>query len=256
VWPGNQTADLVSRALIRKLNRKEINMTIKYHFFGREIQIDRGLSNRKALNDGLAKVGFDENRSLFLNQIHSDKVCIIDSPDKIYGDQNLPKADAIVTNQPNINIGIVTADCAPILFFCARSNIIAAAHAGWKGAKAGIVKNTIMAMKGLGATDIQAVIGPMIQQESYEVSQEFYQEFLQEDKENNRFFMSGKESNKFQFDLNDYVKDRITEAKVENIQNLRTDTYADKDNYFSYRRSTHKNEVDCGRNVAVIGSVC
>lgn len=227
-------------------------MTIKYHFFGREIKIDREMSDRKVLNEGLKKGGFGDNRSLFLNQIHSNKICVIDSPEKIHGDQNLPKVDAIVTNQTNINIGVVTADCAPILFFCKKSNIIAAAHAGWKGAKAQIIKNTINAMKDLGATNIEAVIGPMIQQESYEVSKEFYEDFLKEDKGNQLFFALGKEENKFQFDLNEYVKDRINEMKIGNIQNLKTDTYVNEDKYFSYRRSTHKNESDCGRNVSVI----
>ena len=229
-------------------------MTIKYHFFGTEIEIDRELSNRGILNDGLAKEGFGDNRSLFLNQIHSNKVCIIDSVEKIHGDQNLPKADAIVTNLADINIGVVTADCAPVLFFCEESNVTAAAHAGWKGAKLGVIQNTIMAMQELGASNIRSVIGTMISQESYEVSKEFYDEFISDDLANKVYFIAGKSTDKFLFDLNKYVEDRLRKSGVQNIKNLKTDTYQSEGKYFSYRRTTHKNEEDCGRNVSLINA--
>ncbi|MBL6664875.1 MAG: peptidoglycan editing factor PgeF [Rickettsiales bacterium] len=230
-------------------------MTIKYHFFGTEVKINRDLENREPLNKSLTQKGFQTKHTLLLNQIHSNNVCVIDTENKIYGDQNLPKADAIVTNQPNINIGVITADCAPILLYCKQSNIIAATHAGWKGAKAGIIKNTISKMKELGAAEIQAIIGPMIQQDSYEVSKEFYDDFLSENLENKEFFISGKLVDKFQFDLNGYVENKLRKSGIENIQNSKIDTYSGFDKYFSYRRANHQNKKDCGRNISIINVV-
>ena len=227
-------------------------MTIKYHFFGKEIQISRQLDNRESLNKNLLQQGFTTNHTLLLNQIHSDKVCVVDHKNKIHANQNLPKADAIVTNQPNINIGIVTADCAPILLYCAKTNIIAATHAGWRGAKSGIIENTISQMQQLGAITINAIIGPMIQQPSYEVSKDFYDSFLEESPTNIRFFTPGKSPNKFQFDLNIYVEQKLKSANISTITNPQTDTYQNSQQYFSYRRSTHQNQPDCGRNISII----
>lgn len=230
-------------------------MTIKYQFFGKEIQIRRQLDNRESLNNNLSQQGFNTSYTLLLNQIHSDKVFVVDQKDKIYANQNLPKADAIVTNQPNINIGIVTADCAPILLYCAQTNVIAATHAGWRGAKLGIIENTILEMKRLGATTIDAIIGPMIQQTSYEVSKDFYDSFLEEDPANIRFFIKGKSFDKFQFDLNGYVENKLRSANSTNIQNPKIDTYSQADKYFSYRLATHKSLADCGRNISIISNV-
>ena len=148
-------------------------MAIKYHFFGKDCIIDRALTNREDLTQKLDIQGLKANHMLFVNQIHGAEAVIVDSKEKIYGTQNLPKADAIVTNLPNVAIGIITADCSPILLRDEEKNIIAAVHAGWRGAKLGVIKSTIAAMQSLGAQNIKAVIGPMIAQQSYEISQEF-----------------------------------------------------------------------------------
>lgn len=227
-------------------------MTIKYHFFGKEVQINRELENRESLNENLGIQGFLTGKTLLLNQIHSNQVFVVDDESKIYGEQNLPKADALVTNQKNVNIGIVTADCGPILLFCEKSNIVGAVHAGWKGAKSGIIANTISEMKKLGGVEINAVIGPMIQQYSYEVSKDFYEDFLSEDLANKKYFITGKSADKFQFDLNCYVEDRLKKSGVKNIQNSKIDTYSNSQKYFSYRLATHDNKVDCGRNISVV----
>lgn len=227
-------------------------MTIKYHFFGQDVNIKRDLKDRDHLNQNLIKQGFKNQKTLFLNQIHSAKVTIINSPEQIYSNQNLPKADSIITNQKNINIGLITADCAPILFFCDKSQIIAATHAGWRGAKSGVINNTINAMQDLGATNISAIIGPMIQAKSYEISQDFYDDFLEESKDNKKFFITSTKAGKYYFDLNEYCVNKIRNCAVTNIQNNKIDTYQNNQKYFSYRRATQQNIEDCGRNVALI----
>ena len=227
-------------------------MTIKYNFFGKNCLIERDLEDRENLNDSLKEAGFESVKTLFVNQIHSDKVVVIDSPQKIYGEQNLPKADAIISNQTNINIAVITADCAPILLFDEKNKIIGAVHAGWKGAKLGIIKNAVFEMKNLGAKNIKAVTGPMIQQKSYEVSQDFYDDFLLENKENEQFFLKGKIDGKYLFNLNSYVENKLIEEGIEEIQNQKIDTYQEEEKYFSYRRATHQTLIDCGRNVSAI----
>ncbi len=225
---------------------------MKYHFFGRELKINRDLEDRKNLAENLKIQGFANNEVLFLNQIHSNQVVVIDSKDKIYGSQNLPKADAIVTNLANVNIGVISADCTPILMFDDENKIIAAAHAGWRSAKGGVVENTVLAMRNLGAKNISAILGPTIQQDSYEVSKEFLDEFLLENLDNKKFFKSGLAPEKYLFDLPGYVEEKLINLGVKNIKNDKIDTYQNSEKYFSFRRSTHLKEADCGRNVSVI----
>lgn len=227
-------------------------MKAKFHFFGKDCLIDRVLSNRAEIEASLRKQNISATNILMLNQVHGIEVVIIDSPEKIYGTQNLPKADGLVTNLPNIALGIFTADCSPILFFDEEKKIIGAAHAGWRGAKLGIVDSIVFAMKKLGAKNIKAQIGPMIQQESYEVSQDFFDDFLQDDLENKKFFQSGKKPNKHLFNLPQYIEEKLRIAGISEIENCQIDTYKNSEKFFSFRRSTHLNEVDCGRNVSVI----
>lgn len=227
-------------------------MSIKHHFFGKDCVIDRGLSDRADIGRALLAKNFTTTKALFVNQIHGAEVLVVDASEKIHGDQNLPKADALVTNLPNLIIGVITADCGPILFFDEEEKIIGAAHAGWRGAKSGVIAATIAAMKKLGAKNISAIIGPMIQQESYQISQEFFDDFVAEDATNKKFFADGKEAGKYQFDLPSYVEKKLHEAGVSKIENQRIDTYANDKEFFSFRRSTHLEEKDCGRNVSVI----
>jgi polyphenol oxidase len=227
-------------------------MSVKFHFFGRDCLIDRALQNRAELETQLRKQNISATNILMLNQVHGAEVVIIDAPEKIYDTQNLPKADALVTNLSNIALGLFTADCSPILFFDEEKKIIGAAHAGWRGAKLGIIDSTVLAMKKLGAKNIQAKIGPMIQQESYEVSQDFFNDFLEESAENKKFFQSGKTSDKYLFDLPKYIEQKLRAAGISKIENCQIDTYKNAEKFFSFRRSTHLKEIDCGRNVSVI----
>jgi len=227
-------------------------MNVRHHFFGKELVIDRELKNRINLKNSLKKQQFCSKHTLLLSQIHSAKVEVVTRKEQIWGEQNLPKADAIVTNLAEISMGIVTADCAPVLLLDREKNIIAALHAGWRGAKLGIIANVLKEMKKLGAGNITAIIGPMIQQRSYEVSQDFLDEFLKEDPKNKIFFKDKKIPEKYLFDLNAYVEAKLKQSLVSKIINEKIDTYENEDKYFSYRRTTHKNEPDCGRNISVI----
>ncbi len=227
-------------------------MSIKYHFFGKDCVIARDLADRSNLELELHEKNISFESILFVNQVHGAEVVTVDSAKKIHGNQNLPKADALVTNLSNIVLGVITADCSPILFFDAEKKIIAAAHAGWRGAKSGVISSTISEMKKLGAENIEAIIGPMIQQKSYEVSREFLDDFLQEDLANKSFFVECATAQKYCFDLPSYVEKKLRESGIAKITNQRTDTYENEQDFFSFRRSTHRGEKDCGRNVSII----
>lgn len=227
-------------------------MSVKYHFFGKECVINRALSDRHELNKALAREEFNGDAVLLINQVHGPDVVVIDDRLKIYGDQDLPKADAIVTNLKNIVVGVITADCSPILLFDEDQKIVAAAHAGWRGARFGVIESVIKAMRNLGAKKIIAKIGPMIQQDSYEVSADFYADFLAENGSNKEFFKNALQPDKYLFDLPAYVEKKLKICGAEMIENLGFDTYKNEEKYFSFRRSTHRQEKDCGRNVSVI----
>ncbi|MBU6141264.1 MAG: peptidoglycan editing factor PgeF [Proteobacteria bacterium] len=227
-------------------------MTIKYHFFGKECLIARDLADHSNLERKLCEKNISFDAILFVNQIHSAAVVTIDSVEKIHGNEILPRADGLVTNLSNIVLAIFTADCAPILFLDAEKKIIAATHAGWLGAKSGVISSTISAMKKLGAENIEAIVGPMIQQESYEVSQEFFDDFLNEDLANKSFFVEAGSAEKHYFNLPAYVEKKLRESGITKITNQRTDTYKNEEDFFSFRRSTHRSEIDCGRNISII----
>lgn len=230
-------------------------MAIQHYFFGKECLIDRALTNYSDLNKNLAAQNLISPHPVaFLNQIHSSDIFVIDDKSKIPSSTNRPKADAIVTNLKNLTIGLFTADCAPILFFDETNSVIAAAHSGWQGAFKNITKNTIDAMLKMGAKigNIQTIIGPTIQQKSYEISQEFYDRFMSEGGNNEKFFINSKRAKHYLFDLPSYIKDQLVGAGIKNIIDEKIDTYSNPEKFFSYRRSTHLGEVDCGRNVSVI----
>lgn len=230
-------------------------MKVKYHFFGKDCLIDRQLSELDDLKRNLTKKQFSSQQALFVNQIHGCDVVTISRAEQIHGEQNLPKADAIVTNLPNLSISIITADCSPILLFDESKMVIAATHAGWRGAKTGVIESTIAQMKVLGAKNISAIIGPMIQQKSYEVSSDFRDDFLREDELNESFFINGVSADKYLFNLNLYVEEKLRKSGILEIKNTKIDTYKNEKEFFSFRRSTHRQEKDCGRNVSVIAIV-
>ena len=171
-----------------------------------------------------------------------------------FPDAERPQGDAMVTERPDILLGIVTADCAPVLLADREAGVVGAAHAGWKGALAGITDATIAQMEKLGARAdrIAAAIGPCIARPSYEVDEDFRRRFEGEDPANERFFTDTREGHA-QFDLEAYVVHRLASAGVRRIEALGLDTYADPERFFSYRRATHRGEPDYGRQIAIIG---
>lgn len=186
-----------------------------------------------------------------LHQVHSADVTIVTKPIAL---DARPHVDAMVTDQPGLLLGILTADCVPVLFHDASAQIIGAAHAGWKGAIGGVTDNTIAAMEKLGASrdNMACAIGPCIAQVSYEVDAGFHQRFVEDDPANADFFKVGQPDH-FQFDIESYVADRLAKAGIAKIDKLALDTYALEDRYYSYRRSCHRGEAGYGRQISLIG---
>ena len=185
-------------------------------------------------------------------QVHSaDAVTVLALP----ADGQRPHGDALVTDRPGLALGILTADCAPVLLADREAGVVAAAHAGWKGAIGGITDATVLAMEAIGAdrSRIVAAIGPCIARVSYEVDAGFLQRFTRDDPENERFFADGRRPGHHQFDLEAYVAHRLAAAGIGRIEALGLDTYADEARFFSYRRATHRGERDNGRQIAIIG---
>ncbi len=164
-----------------------------------------------------------------------------------------PKADAVVTNTPGVALAILTADCQPVLFADEEAGVIGAAHAGWRGALDGVLEATIDAMEGLGAdrSRIHAVVGPSISQQNYEVGEEFFERFYDDDPDTARFFINGA-GGKYLFDLPAYGLMRLRRAGVAEAAWTRHCTYADDARFYSYRRSVHRGEADYGRLISAI----
>jgi YfiH family protein len=183
-------------------------------------------------------------------QVHSPDVAVATEP---WDAAARPRADAIVTRSDGLAIGVTAADCGAILFVDPRARVIGAAHAGWKGALAGVLESTIAAMERLGAarTGIVAAIGPLIRQHSYEVGSEFVERFIEADANNAEFFIPAPRDNHAMFDLAGFIRMRLENAGVLMIDDTGIDTYSDQ-RFFSYRRSAHRGEPDYGRHVHAI----
>ena len=237
--------------------------TIRHGFFTRTGGVSSGIY--ASLNGGVGSKdetnAIDENRRRIADafnvsaehlltpyQIHSPEVVVAKDP---WAER--PRADAIVTTNPEIAIGISTADCTPVLFADAQAGVIGAAHAGWRGALHGVLEATVTAMTRLGANPghIQAAIGPTISQTSYEVGPEFQEKFEAKDPAFAKFFSDGP-NGRAHFDLPGFVARRLIETGIQGIDNLRRCTYREKELFYSYRRSTHLGEPDYGRQLSVI----
>ncbi|NNE86471.1 MAG: peptidoglycan editing factor PgeF [Silicimonas sp.] len=213
--------------------------------FGSTDQKDMVRINRERVAQAL---GLDAQALVTVHQHHSADVATINAPLN-----ETIKADAMVTATPGLALGIMTADCQPVLFADTDAGVIGGAHAGWKGALCGILEATIDAMEDLGASreSVSAVIGPSISQRAYEVGPEFFDTFLSEDRESTRFFANG-EGDRYQFDLIGYGLQRLRNAGVGHAKWTGHCTYSDPDRFFSYRRSVHKKQADYGRLISVI----
>ncbi|MGO4724693.1 MULTISPECIES: peptidoglycan editing factor PgeF [unclassified Inquilinus] len=192
---------------------------------------------------------------LTVHQVHSPTVVTVTAA---WTPETAPQADAMVTDRPGLALGILTADCAPILFADAEAGVIGAAHAGWKGALGGVTDATIAAMRALGAVPerIAAAVGPCIGPEGYEVGPEFRDRFLAEDPDSARFFHMPAATNgkttRPHFDLPGYVAQRLRRAGLRDVTVTGLDTLAREDQFFSYRRTTLRKEADYGRQISAI----
>ncbi|TKT77328.1 peptidoglycan editing factor PgeF [Aquamicrobium sp. LC103] len=202
--------------------------------------------NRRRVSEWM---GVALDRLVTLYQVHSPDALVVREP--FSGER--PKADALVTDRPGLALGVLAADCGPVLFADAEARVIGAAHAGWKGAFTGVLEATVEAMEGIGARRdrIEAVLGPSISAGNYEVGPEFVERFTASDVSNGRYFAPSVKPGHAMFDLNGYTVDRLRAAGVSASQ-LGRCTYADDELFFSYRRTTHRNEPDYGRQISAI----
>lgn len=243
---------------------------IAYGFYGRTGGVSKGiyasLNCAPGSNDDQQDVA--KNRSIVakdlgvkdgtistLYQCHSATCYAIDTHVSV-GDAR-PKGDALVTDKPGLAIGVLTADCGPVLFTGRKADgapVIGAAHAGWGGALAGVLEDTVAKMVQLGAPveSIKACLGPCIMQPSYEVQESFADPFLEKHPASDRFFMAGRKAGHLMFDLPGYIAFRLAHAGVRHVSLMGLDTYADEGNFFSFRRATHKGEPDYGREISAI----
>ncbi len=244
-----------------------LNLSASHGFFAR----NGGVSEHEfaSLNVGYASgdkpAHIDENRHRIaryfsqpptqlctLKQIHSDKCVYVDSP---FTEASRPEADALVTYQPNIILGILTADCAPVLFHDAHAGVIGAAHAGWKGAVYGVLESTVNMMMKYGAKqdNISAAIGPCIGKDSYEVDQVFYNAVNLVSNAKHYFSPSNTQPDThYQFDLKKYTAARLRAYGISNVSVSDYDTYKEESLFFSYRRTTHRHEAQFGRQLSGI----
>ena len=197
-----------------------------------------------------AALGLGRERLLVPFQVHSPDVATVSAP---WAPAERPRCDGIVTATPGLALGVTGADCGMILFADAAARVVGAAHAGWKGARDGVVEATVAAMSALGARPerIVAALGPCIVQASYEVGPEFVDAFAA-DAEAPRYFVASRNAGRALFDLHGYIALRAARAGVGRFVDLGLDTYADEARFFSYRRKTHRGEADYGRLVSAI----
>ncbi|MDC0937589.1 peptidoglycan editing factor PgeF [Pelagibacteraceae bacterium] len=239
---------------------------IKHCFFSKKNGFSKGIY--KSLNCGMGssdkknniiknlnyvkkKMSLKKNSLVLMNQTHSNKV--VEIKKKIIGSKKI-NCDAIITRIKGLGLGVVTADCVPIIVYDAKNKIIGCIHAGWKGAYSGIIKNTIIKIKKISSgNEIYASVGPCIGENSYEVDSKFYRKFLSSSKENKKYFLR-KNNKKKLFNLRKYVSDKLTDLKVK-VDNVNHDTFKENHNFFSYRRSYKLKQKDYGRCISVVSLI-
>ena len=209
--------------------------------------LDKKINIKKNLNIVLNKIKYKKKNLILLNQIHSNKFYYLKKNPK-----KRLKGDGILTNYRRLALGILTADCAPILFYDPKKKIIGAVHAGWRGAYKRITKKIInfYLKNGSSLKDIYIVIGPCISQRNYEVKNDFKKKFVKQNLNNKKYFKS--KVNKIFFSLKDYIVGQLTESGIKNIEIIKKDTFNVKNNFFSARRSLKNKNNDYGRNISII----
>ena len=251
---------MISVSALNELTR------IRHGFFTRDGGVSQGiyasLNCGPGSNDDPAHVRENRARAMAeldlppealvgLSQVHSAEVVTVEAP---WPEDARPQADAMVTKVPGIALGILTADCAPVLMADGEAGVIGAAHAGWRGARDGVLDNTVAAMVRLGARPerIVTAIGPCIAQRSYEVGPEFPAPFLADDEDNVSYFSPSRTEGRFMFDLPGYVARRLARLGVREVVRTPCDTCQEHTRFFSYRRTTLRGEPDYGRQLSAI----
>ena len=238
---------------------------LKHCFFSRKNGFSK--ENYESLNCGLGssdkkesvlknleyvsnKMGCKKESLITLNQKHTNEAICFNSDIDV---KNKLTADAVVSTVKNVGIGILTADCASILFYDPKNKIIGCSHAGWRGAMNGIIKNTVKKFNELNSKseDLIAIIGPCINKENYKVREDFFKKFIDQDKKNDIFFEKINNEN-YVFDLRGYINKEILNQNIKNIENIEKDTFSDVEFFYSYRRSRLNGEKDYGRCISVI----
>lgn len=194
--------------------------------------------------------GAEPENLLTVKQIHS-ATCVI--AENAWRSEEAPQADAVVTNNPNLRVAILTADCAPVLFADPENGVVGAAHAGWRGAKAGIISATVKKMEQLGSKrdTIYAAVGPAISSRSYEIGPEFFKNFIEDSPENACFFEHF-QNGSVHFNLPEYVRVKLKQVNITHTEVIDLCTVEKESVFFSYRRSVHKKENDYGRQLSTI----
>ena len=235
---------------------------LKHCFFSRKNGFSRGVykslncgrgsnDNKKNINKNLnyvaQKIRIRKSKLILMDQTHSTKVIEIKK-------ENYKKkiiADAMITKMKGVALGVLTADCVPVILYDHKNKIIGCIHAGWKGAFSGIIRNTILKLKNLNSNNkIYASIGPCIGKKSYEVDLKFFKKFIKKSVKNKKYF-SKKNKQKKLFNLRKFVADKLHESKVK-VDHVNRDTFAEKTNFFSYRRSCKLKDMDYGRCISTI----
>ena len=208
---------------------------------------DKKINIKKNLNIVLNKIKYKKKNLILLNQMHSNKFYYLKKNPK-----KRLKGDGILTNYRQLALGILTADCTPILFYDPKKKIIGAAHVGWRGAYKRITKKIInfYLKNGSNLKDIYIVIGPCISQRNYEVKNDFKKKFVKQNSNNKKYFKS--KANKIFFSLKDYIAGQLKEFGIKNIEIIKKDTFNVKNNFFSARRSLKNKNNDYGRNISII----
>lgn len=219
---------------------------VYYKIFDKSYTKSTGCYSEKNANpDKLAEIQqnflsiageFNAYKIVTLNQVHGNDVLLIDND---FDHTKEYSADAMVTKIPNIVLAIKTADCCPVILYCEKGEVIAAAHLGWKSSKLDLVKNVVQKMRDLGVKNICSIIGPTIMQKSYEVDSNYYQSFLNDGTHYKQFFISSIKAGYYMFDLVSFVKYKLETENVKVLHHIQEDTYSNPDKYFSYRRCFH-----------------
>jgi polyphenol oxidase len=226
----------------------EIGMSGLNCGFGSEDTPENVRQNREI---ALKRLGATDRDLVTTYQVHSSIAVRVKKP---WHREQSPEADAMASDCTDVVLGILTADCAPVLFADNVARVVGAAHAGWRGARAGVLEQCLREMCGLGAdpSNISAAVGPCIAQDSYEVDQEFQREFIDENPDNIKFFNTARRANHFMFDLAGYVEKCLFDLGIASVECLGLDTFADPERFYSYRRCTLNGENYYGRLLSAI----